>query len=171
MKEKLNQIKNMIMTEKGKKIVLYAFLAAFVLFLVVRGTTAIYLKANSKTLRCTYESVVSDYSKLKIEETYTNVFIKNKRSKMIHEATFTVLHKDKETLESMKKDKKMFASAFDEIKGTKAKYKARGYKVSTTVTYKLAKMEKQKREELTPKYNATYEEIKAYYEKNGYTCK
>lgn len=171
MKGKLISLKEKIMNApKWQKIVLFVFVCLIVVFILVQIVSAIYTKVNSRTLECTYESAVSDYSKLKIEETITNVFVKDKRSKMIHKSTYSILNKDEETLESMKKDKEMYVSTFDDIKGTKAKYKRSGYKITTTVTYNLNKMEKDKVTDLNIDINDTYDEIKKYYEDYGYTC-
>lgn len=179
MKDKLIEIKDKLIELKNKtlngpkwiKLVVLVVVALVVIFIAIKLVSAIYIKVNSKSLECTYESAVSDYSKLKIEETITNVFVKEKRSKIIQKSTYTVLNKDEDTLESMKKDKEMYVSTFDDIKGASAKYKRRGYKITTTVTYNLKKMEEQKRTDLSLDMNETYDDIKAYYEGYGYTCK
>lgn len=171
MKDKLIELKDKVMASKSQRIIVLALICLVGIFLIVKGATAVYTKMNSKTLECTYESAVSDYSKLQIKETITNVFVKEKRSKMIHKSVYTILNKDKDTLESMKKDKEMYVSTFDDIKGASAKYKRNGYKITTTVTYNLNKMEDDKRTDLSLDIEDTYDEIKAYYEEYGYTCK
>lgn len=171
MKDKLKDLQEKLMNQKNLRLIILVVLCIIGALLIVKGTMAIYIRVNSKYLECTYESAVSDYSKLKIEETITNVFVKNKRSKMIHKSSYTILNKDKDTLESMKKDKKMYASTFDDIKGASAKYKRNGYKITTTVTYNLKKMEDSKKEDLNIDMNQTYDDIKSYYEAYGYTCK
>lgn len=175
MKEKIMGLKSKSLNESKKnKVIILASVIAVTLvaiFLVIKGTSAVYTKVNSKSLECTYKSAVSDYSKLKIEETITNVFVKNKRSKVIQKSVYTILNNDKDTLESMKKDKEMYASTFKDIKGAKAKYKKNGYKITTTVTYNLNKMEDAKRTDLNLDINETYEDIKEYYEGYGYVCK
>jgi len=172
MKEKLIELKNKFTKDADwKKITIAVVTALVTIFLVVQIVLAIYIKANSKKLECTYESAVSDYSKLKIEETITNIFVKGKRTKRIDKSVYTILNEDKDTLESMEKDKEMYAKTFKDIKGTKAKYKKTGYKITTTVTYNLNKMEDSKRTDLNMDINETYDEIKEYYEGYGYVCK
>lgn len=171
MKEKLQELVKLLKTKRGQKILLTGLTAILAVLLVVKGSQTIYSKMNSKILECTYESAVADYSKLKIEESIENVFVKDKRTKMIQKTVYTILNDDKDTLNTMKEERKMYVSTFDEIEGASAKYKAKGYSVTTTVTYHLTKMEESKLTDLALDTTSTYEEIKEYYEGYGYTCK
>ncbi len=170
-KELFVSLKNMLDTKEGQKKLGAVLVALIAVLLVSKTAMSIYTSRYTKKIECKYESKVSDYSKIKIEEKITNYFVKNKRTKQVQTITYTVLKKDKETLESMKTDKKMYAQTFKEIKGASASYKAKGYKITTSVTYNLNKMEEDKLKDLNITKDDTYDDIKKHYEGYGYTCK
>lgn len=171
MKAKLKSIIEFYKSEKGRKIAVVIVVTLLAVISVLKGAEAVYMEMNAKTLECSYESAVADYSTIKIEESIKNVFINGKRSKVIQKNTYTILKDDEDKLSSTKKEQKMHASSFDEIKGASAKYKAKGKTVTLTMTYHLKSMEAKKREELGFDMNDTIEDIKKYYEEYGYTCK
>lgn len=160
-----------LQTESGKKKLVVVLICVLGVFLVLSGVTQIYNNVKTVSLECKYESGVYDYSTLKIEEVITNEFVKDKRTKVIQKSIYTILNKDKDTLDSMKEDKKSYVATFDDIKGAKATYKVKGYKITTTVTYSLNKMDSDKLTDLQMSEDTTYDEIKSYYESYGYTCK
>lgn len=170
-KKLFSKFKESLNTPEGLKKIGAVLVALIAVLLVARLAATIYTSRYTKKIECKYESAVSDYSKIKIEETITNYFVKNKRSKLVQKTVYTVLKKDKETLNSMKTDKKMYAQTFKEIKGASASYKASGYKITTKVTYNLNKMEEDKLKDLNITLDSTYDDIKKHYEGYGYTCK
>lgn len=170
-KEIFNTLKKEIIENKLYKLIFIIIVVLIAALIALKLATKIYIKVNGKEITCTYESTKSSYSTLTIKETITNTFIKNKRTKITTKTTYTILNKDKDKLSSMKNEKKMYAQTFKDIKGAKAKYSSNGYKVSTTVTYNLNKMEKDKIADLNINKDEKYDDIKAYYEGYGYKCK
>lgn len=170
-KKGINEFKQALNTKEGLKKIGAVLVAIIAVLLVARAAATIYTSKFVKKIECKYESAVSDYSKIKINETITIYFKDDKKSKVIQQTSYTVLNKDKDALASMKEDKNNYVKAVKDIKGAKASYKAKGYKVTTKVTYNLNKMEEDKVQDLNIAKADKKEDIKKYYEGFGYTCK